>query len=114
LVSGLLTSGATILLERLRLDDVAGAIPVHLVNGWWGTLCVAIFNESGFDIEKLGVQALGTFSISAVSFVGGYAIFKVVEMTVGLRATEEEQADGLDFAEHAVNAYPDFQTSERA
>ncbi len=113
-VAGLLTSGATIMLERLRLDDVAGAVPVHLVNGWWGTLCVALFDENGFDIGRLGVQALGTFSISAVAFAGAFSIFKVVEMTVGLRASETEQIDGLDFSEHAVNAYPDFQTSERA
>ena len=79
-----------------------------------GAPCVAIFDEKGLDMGRLGVQALGTFSISAASFAGAYAIFKAVDMTVGLRATEEEQIDGLDFSEHAVNAYPDFQTSERA
>ncbi|WP_206026035.1 ammonium transporter [Roseimicrobium sp. ORNL1] len=113
-VAGLLTTGATILLERLRLDDVAGAVPVHLVNGLWGTLSVALFDEKGFDAGRLGVQALGTFSVAAFSFVAGFAIFKLIDLTVGLRASEEEQLDGLDFSEHAVNAYPDFQTSERA
>jgi Amt family ammonium transporter len=113
-VAGLLTTGATILLERIRLDDVAGAVPVHLANGLWGTVSVALFDDKGFDIGRLGVQALGTVSIAAFGFVAGFAVFKLIDLTVGLRASEEEQLDGLDFTEHAVNAYPDFQTSERA
>jgi Amt family ammonium transporter len=98
----------------MRLDDVAGAVPVHLVNGLWGTMSVALFDDKGFDIGRLGVQALGTVSIAAYGFVAGFVVFKIIDATVGLRASEEEQLDGLDFSEHAVNAYPDFQTSERA
>ncbi len=113
LVAGLLTTIATIALERAKLDDVAGAVPVHLVNGWWGTLCVALFDEAGFNVQRLGVQALGTFSISVTAFIVCYIIFKVISLTIGLRADETEQIDGLDFSEHAVNAYPDFQTSEQ-
>jgi Amt family ammonium transporter len=68
----------------------------------------------GFNANKLGVQALGTFSVTLASFVICFGIFKVVDMVVGLRATDNEQIDGLDFAEHAANAYPDFQTTEQA
>jgi len=114
IVAGILTTVATIALERLCLDDVVGAIPVHLVNGWWGTLSVALFHENGFDPKILGVQALGTFSITAAAFVICFTIFKVVDLVIGLRASETEQIDGLDFAEHAANAYPDFHTTEQA
>jgi Amt family ammonium transporter len=114
LIAGIITTVATIALERLKIDDAVGAVPVPLCNGWWGTLSVALFNMDGFDANKLGVQALGTFSVTLASFVICFGIFKVVDMVVGLRATDNEQIDGLDFAEHAANAYPDFQTTEQA
>lgn len=114
LIAGIITTVATIALERMQIDDAVGAVPVHLVNGWWGTLSVALFNQDGFDAHKLGVQALGTFSITLTSFVICFIIFKTVDMLVGLRATDNEQIDGLDFSEHAANAYPDFQTTEQA
>ncbi|MEQ1748597.1 MAG: ammonium transporter [Prosthecobacter sp.] len=114
LVAGIITTVATIALERVRLDDAVGAIPVHLGNGWWGTLSVALFDDKGFSAEKLGIQALGTFSITLTAFVICYSIFKVVDLTIGLRATDTEQIDGLDFSEHAANAYPDFQTTEQS
>ena len=114
IVAGILTTVATIALERVKLDDAVGAIPVHLVNGWWGTLSVALFHEKGFDPKMLGVQALGTFSITATAFVICFAIFKTVDLVIGLRASEHEQIDGLDFSEHAANAYPDFHTTEQA
>lgn len=114
LIAGILTTVATIGLERLRLDDAVGAIPVHLVNGWWGTLSVALFHEKGFDPKVLGVQALGTFSVTLTAFVVCFTIFKLVDLLIGLRASETEQVDGLDFAEHAANAYPDFHTTEQA
>ena len=114
LIAGIITTVATIALERLRIDDAVGAVPVHLANGWWGTLSVALFNMDGFDAQKLGVQALGTFSITLTSFVICFGIFKTVDLAIGLRATENEQIDGLDFSEHSANAYPDFQTTEQA
>jgi Amt family ammonium transporter len=114
LIAGIITTVATIALERMRIDDAVGAVPVHLANGWWGTLSVALFNMDGFDAHKLGVQALGTFSITLTSFVICFGIFKTVDLAIGLRATENEQIDGLDFSEHSANAYPDFQTTEQA
>jgi len=113
LIAGIITTVTTIALERLKLDDAVGAVPVHLANGWWGTLSVALFDEKGFEAHKLGVQALGTFSITLTSFVLCFIIFKTVDLIVGLRAAENEQIDGLDFSEHSANAYPDFQTTEQ-
>ena len=113
LVAGLLTTIATIGLERMKIDDAVGAVPVHLVNGWWGTLAVALFDENGFTAQSLGIQALGTFSITGAAFVMCLIVFKTADLIVGLRASDREQMDGLDFSEHSANAYPDFQTTEQ-
>ena len=114
LIAGIITTVATIGLERLQIDDAVGAVPVHLCNGLWGTISVALFDQAGFNAQKLGVQALGTFSIAITAFVICFGIFKLVDLLVGLRASDTEQIDGLDFAEHAANAYPDFHTTEQA
>jgi Amt family ammonium transporter len=113
-IGGIVTTIATIALERWQIDDAVGAVPVHLACGWWGTLSVALFDEKGFSIERLGVQALGVASISLYSFVACYLVFVLIKLVVRIRATEEEQINGLDFTEHAANAYPDFQTTEQA
>jgi Amt family ammonium transporter len=114
IIAGIITTVATIALERLQIDDAVGAVPVHLGNGLWGTISVALFDQGGFSAQKLGVQTLGTFSIAITAFVICFGIFKLVDLLVGLRASDTEQIDGLDFAEHAANAYPDFHTTEQA
>jgi Amt family ammonium transporter len=114
IIAGVITTVATIALERAQLDDAVGAVPVHLCNGLWGTISVALFDQAGFNAQKLGVQTLGTFSIAITAFVICFGIFKLVDLLVGLRASDTEQIDGLDFAEHAANAYPDFHTTEQA
>lgn len=112
-MGGIITTVATIALERWKIDDAVGAVPVHLCCGWWGTLSVALFDEKGFNIERLGVQALGTLSISLYCFIVCSLIFALIKFVTRVRATEEEQINGLDFTEHAANAYPDFQTTEQ-
>lgn len=109
-VAGVISTLGTELLLKLRIDDVVGAIPVHLFNGIWGALCVAIFNEGGFNMQSLGIQALGTFVITGTAFTAAFAGFKFIDLLIGIRATEEEELDGLDFTEHASAAYPDFKT----
>jgi len=102
-------SGA--LLLKLRLDDAVGAVPVHLVNGIFGTLCVSIFNENGY-FKDLGIQALGAFIVPGVAFMIAFFVFKIIDLTIGVRASDDHQREGLDFAEHAANAYPDFVVNE--
>jgi Amt family ammonium transporter len=113
LVAGIIATFGCLFLERLKLDDAVGAIPVHLFCGIWGVLALALFNQEGFSPEKLGVQALGVFSIAGAAFVGAFVVFFVIDKTIGLRAGEEEQDLGLDFTEHSGAAYPDFTTSEQ-
>lgn len=111
-LAGLISTSGAILLEKMGLDDVAGAVPVHLFNGIWGTLAVAIFHEEGFSLNQLGVQAFGSLAICVGAFGVALVMFKVIDTLIGLRADDIDQEDGLDFAEHSANAYPDFQTTE--
>ncbi len=99
------------LLDRLKTDDVVGAIPVHLVAGIWGTLAVPLTNDgTNFGDQIVGIASIGAFVVIASSIV--WLILKAV---MGLRPTVEEEIEGLDTAEVGVEAYPEFgQGSQRA
>lgn len=112
-IGGALCSVVTVMMDKWKLDDPVGAVPVHLANGLFGCLAVAIFHEEGFKAARLGVQAFGAIIIIAGSFVVAYFVFRVIDVTIGLRASDDEQEMGLDFSEHATNAYPDFKTADR-
>ncbi len=92
------------LLDRLKIDDVVGAIPVHLICGIWGTLAVPLSNaEVKFLPQLIGVVAIGAF-VSACSLV----IWMALKATVGLRMHEEDEDKGGDLAELGMEAYPEF------
>ncbi|GHF08615.1 ammonium transporter [Aliiroseovarius zhejiangensis] len=92
------------LLDRLQIDDVVGAIPVHLVAGFWGTFIVAWTNtDASFGTQIMGFGAIGIFV-----FVVSYIFFGVIKATMGLRVSEEEEVNGLDMAELGMEAYPEF------
>ena len=91
-------------LDRIKIDDVVGAIPVHLLAGIWGTLAVPLTNSDGnFLIQLLGIGAYAAFTIVASSVV-----WLALKYTIGVRPTEEEEMSGLDHAEIGVEAYPEF------
>ena len=91
----------TKLLEHLRLDDVVGAIPVHLFAGIFGTLVVPFTNlDTSFGTQLLGVIAVCTFS-----FVFSYAVFRIMKETTGLRISKAAEKLGTDKAEIGVAAY---------
>jgi ammonium transporter, Amt family len=106
----------TFLLDKIKVDDPVGAIPVHALCGIWGTLAVGLFHESagllyGGGWAQLGIQSLGMIAI--IGWVGATAsvLFFSLKYTIGLRVSAAEETAGLDYGEHAVNAYPDFNTS---
>ncbi|MDA1283555.1 MAG: ammonium transporter [Proteobacteria bacterium] len=102
-IGGALTTFAILLLDKLKIDDVVGAIPAHLVAGIWGTLAVGIFGGGDFFVQLTGVLA------AAVLVVPLSAIFfYILKGTVGLRVSEEEEDIGLDKAELTGEAYPEF------
>ena len=92
------------LLDKLKIDDVVGAIPVHLVAGIWGTLAVPFTNpDTSFSAQIIGILAVGAFTLVATGIV-----WFAIKATIGVRPSEEEEALGLDRAEVGVEAYPEF------
>ncbi|MEQ1840045.1 MAG: ammonium transporter [Verrucomicrobiales bacterium] len=111
-IAGIIATAGALFLERIKLDDVVGAVPVHLFCGIWGTICVALFHEDGFSLNRLGTQLFGTLAICIGAFFVALILFKAIDTFIGLRVSDQEQEDGLDFTEHSVNAYADFQTTD--
>ncbi len=106
-VGGALVVFTVPILDKLKIDDVVGAIPVHLVAGIWGTLAVPLTNEgTNFGSQILGIVAVGAFTIVATG-----ATWFLIKAVIGLRPSAEEEDLGLDRAEVGVEAYPDFQAS---
>jgi Amt family ammonium transporter len=99
----------------LHIDDPVGAVSVHGVNGFWGTLAVGIFGKEeligfGFSRAKqIGVQALGAGAVFLWTFITAGALFYIVKKTTGLRVSEREELVGLDIEEHGTEAYAGFQ-----
>jgi Amt family ammonium transporter len=103
-VGGLIVVLVVPLLDRLKIDDVVGAIPVHLIAGIWGTLMVPLSNsDASFGIQIVGIAAYGGFTI--VASAGVWLLLKAI---MGVRAHEEDEIIGLDKAEIGVEAYPEF------
>lgn len=92
------------LLDKFKIDDVVGAIPVHLVAGIFGTLAVAFTNpDVSFMPQLIGVISIGVFTCLASA-----AVWTLLKVTIGIRVTAEEEKEGLDSAEVGIAAYPEF------
>jgi Amt family ammonium transporter len=107
-VAGVIVVLSVLFFDKIRIDDPVGAISVHGVNGAWGTLAAGIFNMGGTSLKIIGVQALGIAACFLWVFPAAYLMFKLIDKTIGLRVSAEEEMEGLDFTEHGGNAYPDF------
>lgn len=108
-VGGVIVVFTVPLLDKIRIDDVVGAIPVHLVAGIWGTIAVPLTNtDATFLAQIVGIGAIGIF-VSVVSLV----LWLLLRFTVGLRPTLEDEMAGLDKAEVGVEAYPEFGTGSQ-
>lgn len=103
-VAGVIVVFAINFFDRIKIDDPVGAISVHGVCGIWGTLAVGIF-APGFSFW---IQLLGTASILAFTFIFSLAVFGLIKAVIGVRVTDQVEADGLDISEHGSSAYPYF------
>ena len=110
-IAGVIVVLSVLFFDRIRIDDPVGAISVHGVCGAWGTLAAGIFNIGGTTGKIIGVQLLGIGACFVWTFTTAFIMFKLIDMTVGLRVSPEEELEGLDFVEHGGNAYPDFEVS---
>ena len=103
-VGGALAVFVVPMLDKLKIDDVVGAIPVHLVAGIWGTMIVPATNEgTSFVTQAIGVAAVGGF-VFVISFI----VWTVLKATMGIRVSKEAEISGLDISEMGMEAYPDF------
>ena len=104
-VGGAIVVFAVPMLDKLRIDDVVGAISVHGIAGIWGTIAV-VFSGGSF-----GAQIIGTISICLFIFILSLVIWYVLDMIMGIRVSEEDELTGLDTTELGMDAYPDFSKS---
>ena len=102
-IGGILCTIAIPMLDKMKIDDVVGAISAHLVAGIWGTLAVGIFGSGDFLVQLIGIVAA---AVLVVPLSGVF--FYILKGTVGLRVSEETEASGLDSAELTTVAYPEF------
>ncbi len=91
------------LMEKLRLDDVVGAIPAHLFAGIWGTLAVCFAGGGNFLVQLTGIVAVGLYIGTA-----SLALWWLIDRTVGLRVSTDAERMGQDSAELGIEAYPEF------
>jgi len=136
-IAGVLVILAVDLLEHLRIDDPIGAVPVHLVNGIWGTLSLGLFASGeysaigsdpiapdltnkltglfyGGGAKVLVAQAIGSGITLAATLGVAFAVMYAIDALGYLRLSEEGEHDGLDLHEHGISAYPEYVISALA
>ncbi|MCC5959151.1 MAG: ammonium transporter [Rhodobacteraceae bacterium] len=103
-VGGVIVVLTVPLMDKLKLDDVVGAIPVHLFAGIWGTLAVVLTNPDA----TLSAQIIGIVAIGAFMFTASLIVWLILKAIVGIRVSDEDQITGLDTTELGMEAYPEF------
>ena len=103
-VGGLIVVFSVPLLDKFKIDDVVGAIPVHLIAGIWGTLAVPVTNSDA----SFGTQIVSILIVGAFTFVASAVVWFIIKAVVGIRVSEEDEIAGLDTSELGMDAYPDF------
>lgn len=120
LVAGVLVVFGVVWLNKMRIDDVVGAFPVHGLCGIWGTLAVGLFAREmyggpmdgllyGGGLSQLGVQALGVVACLGFTAVAMWVVFRLIDTVIGLRVSEDTELRGLDIVEHGAESYHGFQ-----
>ncbi|WP_404818036.1 ammonium transporter [Reichenbachiella ulvae] len=101
-VAGVLVVLSAITLDKFKLDDVVGAVSVHLTCGIWGTLAVGIFGIGEFSFMT---QLIGVLAYGAVAFPIAFILFYILKLTIGVRVSEQHETEGLDSHEHGIRGY---------
>ncbi|MBN2407468.1 MAG: ammonium transporter [Elusimicrobia bacterium] len=117
---GVIVVMGTVFLDKIHIDDPVGAVPVHMMNGIWGTLALGIFGHKSLGLAREGllhgggltqfaVQLLGVGTVAAFVLFVMFVIFKLLDITIGLRVSREEELKGLDLTQHGMETYSGFQ-----
>ena len=114
LVAGTLVDMAVVIVDNLKIDDPVGAIAVHGINGFFGTIAVGLFSEKNGlfitgETSQLVIQFIGVAVISVFSFVLTYTIFKILKATMGIRLSHKAESAGIDAVEFGVESYTTFE-----
>lgn len=97
-------------LLKLKIDDVVSAVAVHGFGGAWVTLAAGLFYTGDlFNLSRVGVQALGVGVALAWGLGLGLVMYKLIDLSFGLKASRLHEQRGLDYTEHAELGYPEFQ-----
>ncbi|MGN0482704.1 MAG: ammonium transporter [Lachnospiraceae bacterium] len=101
--------------KKLHIDDPVGATGVHWACGMIGTILTGVFAKSSYleeigmsRLKFTGIQILGVVAVGAYTALMAFIIFTVLNKTIGLRASEQDEIEGLDVTEHGTSAYADF------
>ncbi|MBM95362.1 MAG: ammonium transporter [Oceanospirillaceae bacterium] len=109
LIAGVIAVAGAQFMERLGLDDVVGAVPVHGFAGAWGTLAAGLFVAGDmFNTQQIAVQLVGIVAAFVWTFPLALVTFLVIKASMGLRVSTAEEQQGLDVSEHYEVAYPEF------
>jgi Amt family ammonium transporter len=103
-IGGVIVVFAVPLLDKLKIDDVVGAIPVHLIAGIWGTLAVVITNSDA----TIGAQITGIVVVGLFTFIVSFIGWTILNLVMGIRVSEEDEMVGLDNSELGMDSYPEF------
>lgn len=122
-VAGLIAPMIVVGLDKMRIDDPIGAIPVHGIAGIWGTLAVGLFGTAARTVdsdlgvsaglfyggggEQLWVQFYGVMATIGFTGAATLILWLIIKYTVGLRVSEEQELAGLDISEHGMYGYPE-------
>lgn len=116
-IAGIIVVFAVSFFDKVRIDDPVGAISVHGVCGAFGTLAVGLFSSIEVDgvikkglfygggTDQLVSQIIGVAAIAAFVFTASFILFGILNATVGLRVSEQEEIEGLDVHEHGFAGY---------
>jgi ammonium transporter, Amt family len=108
LIAGGIVFFSVLMLDRLHIDDPVGAISVHGVCGVWGIVAAALFDVTDSGYTVIG-QLIGVVAVGVAAFAFSFVVFGILKAWMGVRVSEDEEAEGLDIGEHGLEAYPNFQ-----
>jgi Amt family ammonium transporter len=126
-LAGVLVVFSVTLFDRLKIDDPVGAISVHLICGVWGTLALGLFSVGpgvypwhnqgegpvagllmGGGLQQVAIQLVGVIAVGIFTCLFSLVSWSLIRGTIGIRVSQDEEMQGLDLGEHAMEAYPEF------